>query len=323
MDTSNTDNLDTDSPDPSIEDRDDYVAPEARVLNCDPSLNQDNDWTIEDAVQAGAIAVPNSSDAAGDAATPANVDYRRNWWRIGNQGDTGSCVGWATEAMLRWHLVAQGVRPRVNATRQLSPRHIWMASKETDQYTTHATTFVEKEGTSLKSALDVVRKRGSVPESDIPFWNGRNWTGSLGSFLVKAAQNRLGFYINLGPFNMANWLWWIRTYGPILTRLDVDDSFLNVGGNGNIDLRSTTTHDGHAVCIVGYRDGRFILRNSWGTGWGDSGFAYVNAATYAPAAFTESYGVFGPPTTQWSKDMSGVTVSRDSNMIHIAVPLDA
>jgi C1A family cysteine protease len=36
---------------------------------------------------------------------------------------------------------------------------------------------------------------------------------------------------------------------------------------------------GHAVCLVGYDDnlngGRFIARNSWGTGWGDNGYFYM------------------------------------------------
>jgi C1A family cysteine protease len=36
---------------------------------------------------------------------------------------------------------------------------------------------------------------------------------------------------------------------------------------------------GHAVTIVGYNDnlngGRFICRNSWGTGWGDQGYFYM------------------------------------------------
>jgi C1A family cysteine protease len=33
------------------------------------------------------------------------------------------------------------------------------------------------------------------------------------------------------------------------------------------------------------------VRNSWGTNWGDGGFAYASYE-YAKTAFTESYGIF-------------------------------
>jgi KDEL-tailed cysteine endopeptidase len=37
------------------------------------------------------------------------------------------------------------------------------------------------------------------------------------------------------------------------------------------DPRCGTTLD-HAVLLVGYGDGYWLLKNSWGTGWGDHGF---------------------------------------------------
>ena len=45
--------------------------------------------------------------------------------------------------------------------------------------------------------------------------------------------------------------------------------------------------------MVGYKiDGRFIVRNSWGTtNWGDNGFGYVSPAYIAASFFNESYGV--------------------------------
>ena len=44
------------------------------------------------------------------------------------------------------------------------------------------------------------------------------------------------------------------------------------------------------MALVGYTSGRFIVRNSWGTDWGDGGFAYASLG-YAAEAFTEAYGV--------------------------------
>ena len=60
---------------------------------------------------------------------------------------------------------------------------------------------------------------------------------------------------------------------------------------GKLDKYSAeTASGGHAVAIVGYTEDRFIIRNSWGTTWGDKGFAYASM-DYANAAFTEAYGV--------------------------------
>ena len=60
---------------------------------------------------------------------------------------------------------------------------------------------------------------------------------------------------------------------------------------GNLDFyQLQTTHGGHAVALVGCTPDRFIVRNSWGTGWGDQGYAYASLA-YAQAAFMEAYGV--------------------------------
>ena len=44
------------------------------------------------------------------------------------------------------------------------------------------------------------------------------------------------------------------------------------------------------MALVGYDQNQFIVRNSWGTSWGNKGFAYASNA-YAAAAFTEAYGV--------------------------------
>ena len=57
------------------------------ILNCEPSAGADTDWTCEDAVAAGVVAV---------AAAPPAVDLRRPDWPVRDQGPTGACVGFAT-----------------------------------------------------------------------------------------------------------------------------------------------------------------------------------------------------------------------------------
>jgi C1A family cysteine protease len=253
-----------------------------RILNCVPSRDTERDWRLEHARGARALA------AAGPL--PTTVDLREAWWKVGEQGSTGSCVGWAVaDGVLRWHFVKAG---RLAQTDTISPRFVWMASKETDDLTKRPTTFIDKAGTNIKSALDVARKFGAVRESMLPFASGKLYTGDPETFYATASMLRIASYFNLGR-DQARWRRWLAEKGPIATRLDVDDTWYEAKANqGNLDeYLEDTKRGGHAVVLVGYTPDRFIVRNSWGTTtWGDQGFGYASR-DYAGDAFTEAYGV--------------------------------
>ena len=252
-----------------------------RILNCIPSPETEDDWRIDTAEDAGVLgAAPR---------VPARKDLRQPWWRIGDQGSTGSCVGWAAaDGVLRWHFVKAG---RIATSEQLSPRFQWLAAKETDTFNTRPTTFVEAEGTSLKAALDIARKYGAVKDPVLPFATGQLYGGNAQTFYAIAAQLKISMYFNLGR-ELEDWRTWLATKGPILTRLNVDSTWDKASTTkGALELyRPRSAKGGHAVTLVGYTPETFVVRNSWGTSWGDRGFAHASLA-YAQAAFTEAYGV--------------------------------
>lgn len=253
-----------------------------RILNCLPSPHPEQDWKIQSAVNAGLVTAP--------ATLPASRDLRDDsWWGIGDQGSTGSCVGWAlADSVLRWHFVEGG---RLQRDERISPRFLWMAAKETDEFNTEPSTFVERAGTSLKAALDVARHYGAVRDSALPFGSGKLFDGDVNTFYSIAVQLKIIAYFNLGR-SLSQWRQWLAANGPILTRLSVDQTWDQaVQSNGNLDAyKAETARGGHAVAFVGYTSDRFIVRNSWGTGWGDDGYAYASL-DYAEKAFTEAYGV--------------------------------
>jgi hypothetical protein len=253
-----------------------------RILNCVPSEKTETDWQLHNAQDAGLV-------AAGARATPASKDLRESWWKIGDQGATGACVGWATaDSVLRWHMVQAG---RLAKNEPLSPRFPWMAAKETDQFVAQPTTFIESDGTSLKASLDVCRKWGAVRDTVLPFASGKLYVGEVATFYAIATQLKIAAYFNLGS-DPAGWRRWLAGNGPILTRLDVDSTWDNATATkGKLTTyKPATARGGHAVAFVGYTATAFIVRNSWGTGWGDGGYAYASNA-YAKKAFTEAYGV--------------------------------
>lgn len=251
-----------------------------RILNCEPSQGTEDDWRIETAAAAGILAA---------APLPDAHDLRETWWKIGDQGRSGSCVGWATgDSVLRWHLVKSD---RLAKKKLLSIRYLWMAAKETDEFTSRPTSFIETDGTSLKAALDIARKFGVVTEDILGFNGNGLYSGSWQAFYAEASKIRVASYYNLGR-NLNDWRDWLVNNGPILTRLNVDETWMSATDtDGELTTyQPETVQGGHAVALVGFRPNEFIVRNSWGTAWGDKGFAYASDS-YAQEAFTEAYGV--------------------------------
>jgi hypothetical protein len=253
------------------------------IFNCEPARDTEQDWAYLDAVEAG---------VASDAKPPAEIDLRADWWPVRHQGTTGACVGFAAaDGVLRWLYVRAGL---IGTDKLPSPRFIWMANKETDHYTTYPTTFIERAGTSTKLALRVARKYGCVLEDTLP-WKKSLAQLSTNAFYSRAARLRISTYHSLvepdGNKSLEYWRRWLANQGPILTRLDVDKTWAQATQTNGVlqQYVPDNRRRGHAVCLVGYTDSYFIVRNSWGPSWGDKGFAYAYDA-YAQDAFTEAYG---------------------------------
>jgi C1A family cysteine protease len=255
-----------------------------RVCNLLPSHNTESDWQFHEALAAGAVSAP--------PALPASVDLRKPWWDIGDQKNTGSCVGWSsTDGVARYMFVMANRLPQ-NA--KLSPRFTWMASKETDTLVSRPETMIEGAGTTLKAAMDILRNFGAVPEPLLPFTiSTAMYTGDENTFFATAATRKISAYFNLQR-NLPNWRAWLAQHGPIMVGLNVDHTWDNATATGGkLDtFMPNTVRGGHAVAVVGYTaDQRFIIRNSWNTTWGDKGFAYASENYINGAFYNESYGV--------------------------------
>ena len=126
-----------------------------RVLNVVPSPKTERDWRLEHADQAGLLAAPRS--------IPTSKDLRATWWKVGDQGASGSCVGWATaDAVLRWHMVKAG---RLKNTEKLSVRFQWMARRRRRTSSPrHRARSSRWPARASRPRSDVARKYGAVRE---------------------------------------------------------------------------------------------------------------------------------------------------------------
>lgn len=254
------------------------------VFNLSESTNPESDWTIEHAIEAGIV--PRTG------TLPPTKDLRERWWKIYNQENTGACVGFSSAyGVLWWHYLKKQMIPSSSSRYRPSARFIWMASKEMDQDTTFPTTFLDQGGTRIKQALDIARKYGCVADSAIPMKIQQFPRAKVQAFYLKAGDLKIKSYVNLGR-NPEHWKRWLAFQGPILTRLVPDDQFMSATKKS--DVRSYRfpglRRGGHAVCLAGYDSNRFLIRNSFGTKWGDRGYLWVGRE-YAEEALTEAYGV--------------------------------
>jgi hypothetical protein len=254
-----------------------------RILNCVESHDQQRDWSL---AKAKSLRL-----SARKKKIPAARDLRAPWWNVGDQGVSGSCVGWAfADSVLRYHFVKSG---KLRKNERVSVRYVWMAAKETDESCEHPTTFIDDAGTSAKAALNVVKKFGALKASVLPF-DGRLVKLKEGHVLKTAGRLKVKAYFNLclkQSGKLDRFKEWLAYHGPILTRLKCDRSWNNIQKDGILrkyDRKHTL--GGHAGAIVGYTPTHFIIRNSWGTRWGHKGFAYASYE-YAMDAFHEAYGI--------------------------------
>src|SRR5579864_1195666 len=64
---------------------------------------------------------------------------------------------------------------------------------------------------------------------------------------------------------------------PVHVSMNTGTAFSDVGRDGVLNAAQAPwgRHGRHAMLVVGYTGNFFILKNSWGTDWGDKGYAYV------------------------------------------------
>jgi hypothetical protein len=198
--------------------------------------------------------------AAPPPPPPASIDWRahkgKNWVTpIRDQKTCGSCVAFATCATLESRVLIQQNKPGVNFN--LSEAHLFYCGAPNSCSL----------GWQPSLAFAFAKTPGIGLESGFPYTPGDQACQNIPA-AVKVAGHRTAGTSLARKRAVAE--------GPVVAAMAVFDDFLtyrsgiyrHVQGN----LRGY-----HAISIVGYDDtkGCWIAKNSWGTGWGASGFFQI------------------------------------------------
>jgi len=145
-------------------------------------------------------------------------------------------------------------------------------------------------GNTFMSVAYLSRWDGPMNEADDPYSDDENNCQSPTGLMVrKHVQEVIWFPKRTGDLDNDNIKQAVSTYGAAHTSMCwVDTAYNQITHAYYYD--GTEEQGGHEVCIVGWDDnydknnfnttpagnGAFIVRNSWGTSWGENGYFYVS-----------------------------------------------
>lgn len=196
---------------------------------------------------------------------PSKVDMSGYFPAPGDQGNQNSCVGWALGYALKSYV--EGIEHSWNINENIfSPSYIYNQLNEG-----------QNKPISLFSAADLIVEQGVCTLNKMPY-NASNYTAiPSASALAEASKYKSLDYHLIGN-DVSSIKQHLANRIPVVVSFPVDESFYHLTGKQIYNGPSSFNDDGHAVCIIGYDDSinayKFI--NSWGTGWGDSGYGYFS-----------------------------------------------
>jgi len=142
----------------------------------------------------------------------------------------------------------------------------------------------EDTGTYISLACDVLRRYGVCRESMHPFVERKLYVPPPVMATREARLNRIHSHFKLyarGYDLVDDMILNLRAGNPVIFGTAVGDQWHGYNGKKTI-VPEKKWNGRHAMCVVGWVDGKFVVENSWGRSWGDDGFAYV-----APEVFTD------------------------------------
>ena len=184
------------------------------------------------------------------------------------QGEIGSCTANAMAGAYEYL-----AKRKFGHADDVSRLFIYYNARELDGCTD------KDEGTYLRNCIKVLREYGACSEEIWSYDKRRLFEqpheeayAQAINFLIEDAQR-----INVDLYEMRHCL--AEGY-PFAFGLELFESFDKAETNGRVPMPNPDREEsqgGHAMLCVGYsdQDRVFLVRNSWGSDWGDQGYCYI------------------------------------------------
>ena len=197
---------------------------------------------------------------------PKKTDLRKGCPPVYDQGQLGSCTANAIGAAFEFELLKQKAP-------DFMPSRLFIYYNER----VIENSVNNDSGAQIRDGIKTVNKQGVCPEKDWPYNISEFARKPHASCYSEALKHQVLSYhrVTRDPDQMKGCL---AEGFPFVLGFTVYDGFESsaVARTGvlNLPKKSEKMVGGHAVMAVGYDDtaARFIIRNSWGAGWGQKGY---------------------------------------------------
>ncbi len=237
----------------------------------DPSRLED-DINIIDIIDDDSQVMPDLS---------GSVDLRNYLPPIGDQGQYGTCVAWASAYNARTYLYAKennlSSSQLSSPANQFSPKYVFYAMNNRTSC----------DGSYFEEVLDIIQKKGVATLQSMPYTNMGNCAGNpSGSQDSEAAKYKIKAYREININDVSNVKSYLNQGKLIVFGARLGDEFMLADNHFDYLYQQTSfdysgMHANHAMVIAGYDDNRgpngcFLVVNTWGKSWGNDGYIWVD-----------------------------------------------
>ena len=201
--------------------------------------------------------------------TVANVDLRPKMPPVYDQGNIGSCTGNSISASIEYERKMQKFT-------DVMPSRLFIYYNER----LLENTVNSDAGAQIRDGIKAVNKYGVCPESEWPYIENRFTIKPSVQCYTDALKEMVLSYAAV-PVDLTQMKAALSAGYPIIIGIAIFESFESdaVAKTGIVPMPKTTEKclGGHCMLICGFCDQKqqFIVRNSWGTSWGDKGYCYI------------------------------------------------
>ena len=236
---------------------------------------------------------------------PISVDYTFAMSAVRNQGNEGTCVGFATVVGVKEYQDKKEYKKTI----KLSPRYLYSLCKKFDG-------APDEEGTYPRIAMKILLNYGTCPEKLWPYKPFQKDAPKKDAD-KKAKIYRIKAYARIkSVIEMKRSL---AINGPFIAGVRVFSNWFTkkVAKSGIISMPKPDDQlqGGHAICIVGYDDNKkiFKFKNSWSKSWADNGYGYLPyqyLSKYCSDAWSATDLIENPKALDKSIEASRITYEK-------------